>query len=161
MKTSIVFDTKGCLRSLWHGRTWRCRWRPSTADCLHTPLGWGYTGSLCSWVSHRSPTHHFPPWWSYSGWSMCAGQHSRCYSYSSGPGISSPHKMWSGEKVRRKKFNLHFQPEWTNVFKELIGCNRFSLTFPIWMHCKPAVPSKYLSINKMCRVWQVFDTQMR
>lgn len=82
----------GLLRSSQHGRIWRCRWRPSTAGCHRTLLGWEHTGNPCNWASRRPPTLRSPPGWSCSGWSMCAGRRSRCCSCSSGPGISSPQK---------------------------------------------------------------------
>lgn len=90
------------LHSLWSGRIWRCHWRPSTAGCRHTPQGWGRTDNPCSLVSHISPTLRSPPGSSCSGWSKCAGRHSRCCSCSSGPGISSPQKMLSGEKQENR-----------------------------------------------------------
>lgn len=130
-------------------RTWRCRWRPSTAGCRRTPLGWGRTGSPCSWVSHRWPTHRSPPGWSCSGWSVCAGRHTRCCSCSSGPGTSSLRKKWS---VGR------------NTSKPLIECTVYSSCGKAWDYLShldalqtsffPAAPSKYLFINKMCRVRQ-------
>lgn len=127
-----ILCSLGLLHSLWRGMIWHFRWRPSTAGCRRTPRGWGCTGSPCSWVSHRSPTHRSPPWWSYSGWSMCAGRHSRCCSCSSGPGISSPQRMWSVAKVRGKKYTkwVFSEHEYLKMSFKNTSCSSFILPSP-------------------------------
>lgn len=84
----------------WSCMTLCCRCSPSSFGNQYNPPWSGCTGSPGSWASRTEPRPHSPHEQSYSDWSACWAQDSRCCTHNSDLGSLCLHKTRSVDNNR-------------------------------------------------------------